>query len=221
MIDAKSVQAIAVLGLLIVPIPAGLMGSASSSTSIASAEWTDHEVIVINSDTMFTAENGVVGGTGMKSDPYIIEGWRIGPFHNRTAILIQGTTAYFTVRDVYVFSCSIGVFMHTVHNGRVETSQLNNDEVGVAAYESDNCKITDNVFENCSIAISLSFSDVSQSDNTFVSNDANVVKYKPDTPPWEQTWLGAAVCVAIFIPLAVVIATLVYFRVKRPQPPSS
>ena len=221
MIGANHLLVIAVFSALLVSTPSEPVLSTVPSVLNQSSQWTDHDPIIINDDSKFTSEYGVVSGTGTKSDPYLIQGWRIGPFHNRTAILIQGTTAYFKVLDVYIFTCSIGVLMHTVHNGRVESSHLINDEVGVAAFESDDCKVTDSVFENCSIAISISYSDLSQSDNTFINNDANVIKYKPDTPPWEQTWVGAAVCVATLIPLAAVIATMVYFRFKHRLPPQS
>ena len=110
--------------------------------------------------------------------------------------------------------------MRTVHNGRVENSQFNDNHIAVAFYESDDCKVTGSVFEGNVIAISISYSDVSQSDNLFIDNGENVVRIK-DERPWEQTWVwvGATVCIAILIPLAAVTAILVYFRLRRPLPP--
>ena len=39
--------------------------------------YTVHDPIHIDGDADFTAANGVTGGSGTASDPYIIEGWDI------------------------------------------------------------------------------------------------------------------------------------------------
>lgn len=195
------------------------MVDVSSGTEARTSEWTDHGRIMIDSDSEFTAENGVTSGNGTKSDPYMIEGWRIGPSPNVTAIDIHNTRAHFRIRDVYIFSCSLGVLMNNVHDGRVENSQFMNCSVGVAVVRSDDCKITTSTFEGSVVAISISYSDVSQSDNTFINNVNDVTRVKNEVP-WEQSWIGAAVCVAILIPLVAVITLLLYFRF-RPAPPAA
>ena len=199
-----------------IPLDSGSRGS--SSASAQTAEWTDRLPIVINGDTKFTYENGVTGGNGTKADPYIIEGWRIGPSPNGSAIDIRFTTAHFRIRDVYAFSCSFGVSMNTVDNGWIEDSQFVGNTVGASFYECDNCKVLRSTFEGSDIAISISFSDVSQSDNTFINNDVNVVRNKQEML-WELTWVGAAVCSVILIPLVAIISILVYYRIRRHAPP--
>jgi len=199
-------------------LSAALQQTDSSRASISTVDWTDRNAIVINDDSKFTSANGVTSGTGTKSDPYIIEGWRIGPLANGTAIDIRNTNVHFRIRNVYAFSCSIGVNMNSVHNSWVEDSQFVSDSVGVAFYECDNCKVLRSTFEGSDIAISISFSDVSQSGNTFINNDVDVVRNKQNTP-WELTWVGATVCAAILIPLAAIIGILIYFRFRRYAPP--
>lgn len=214
----KSLATVTMLAAFFAILSATFVPSTSFCAYAKSAEWTEHDAIVINDDSQFTSANGVVSGNGTKLDPYIIEGWKIGPFHNSTAINVWNTNAHFRIRNVYVFSCSVGILMNNVHNGWVENSQFISNSLGVAFYKSDSCKVVGSTFEGSDVAISLSYSDVSQTDNTFINNDINVAKYKRDMP-WEQSWLGATVCLVIFIPLVAIIAMLIYFRFKRFSPP--
>ena len=202
----------AVLSVTFVP-------STSSCASAMSAEWTEHDAIVINDDSAFTSANGVVSGNGTKLDPYIIKGWKIGPFPNSTAINVWNTNAHFRIRNVYAFSCSIGVLMNNVSNGWVENSQFISNSLGVGFYKSDSCKVVGSTFEGSDVAILISFSDVSQSDNTFINNDINVAKYKRDVQ-WELSWVGATVCIVIFVPLVTIVVMLIYFRFRRFPPPA-
>lgn len=215
----RLVRIVLVFAALSTFLLSGVMEDVSPGTEAAATQWTDHGRIMIDSDSEFTAENGVASGSGTKSDPYIIEGWRIGPSPNVTAIDIHNTRSHFRIRDVYLFSCSLGILMNNVHDGRVENSQFMNCSVGVAVVRSDDCKITTSTFEGSVVAISISYSDVSQSDNTFINNVNDVTRIK-NKVPWEQSWIGAAVCVAILIPLVAVITMLLYFRF-RPAPPSA
>ncbi len=63
--------------------------------------WTIHAPIVIAGDASFTSENGVTGGTGTSSDPYIISGWNIDA-NATVGITVKYTTASFVIRDVFV-----------------------------------------------------------------------------------------------------------------------
>lgn len=210
---------IAILTAVILAVSLEALESAAPFCASASAaDWTERGRIMIDGDSKFTVTNGVVSGSGSKSDPYIIEGWKIGQYANVTAIDISNTNAYFRIRNVYVFSSSIGVLMSHVHNGRVENSQFIGDSVGVAAVESDNCKIVNNTFEGNDVAISISYSDVSLSDNTYINNGIKVMRFKDKPQPWEFTPLGAAVCITVLIPLVAIISLLIYYRIKRVPP---
>jgi len=215
---AKSFRIAVLFAVLLALSLAALESAVSFGASASAADWTERGRIRIDGDSKFTVTNGVVSGSGSKSDPYIIEGWKIGPYTNVTAIDIYNTNAYFRIRNVYVFSSSVGVLMSHVHNGRVENSQFIGDSVGVAVVESDNCRIVNSTFEGNDVAISISYSDVSLSDNTYINNGIKVSRFKDKPQPWEITPLGAAVCVVVLIPLVAIISLLVYYRIKRAPP---
>lgn len=200
-------------GFLLLCTPACPPSDASGVVS-ATLEWTEHDILRIDGDSNFTAANGVVSGSGTKADPYIIEGWKIGPHEGFMGMDIRNTRAYFRIRDVFVFNCSIAVLLNNVSDARVESSTFTANSIGVAAYHCDDCKVWNCTFEGNNMGISISYSDLSQSDNTFVNNGMNVFKLREDRPPWEQTWVGVAVCVAILVPLAIVSTLMLYYRYK-------
>lgn len=209
-------------GMLLAVVLAAMMlpnlPSQPSSASSTVIEWTERERIRIDSDLAFTAENGVVSGSGTKSNPYIIEGWKIGPYPNVTAIDIQNTQAYFRVRNVFVHNSSIGLLMSHVDNGRVEDSQFANNSIGIAVVESEDCKITGCTIEGSYIAVSDRDSDLSLSDNTYINNEVDVYEPKKKKGPWEFTSLGATVCLASLVPLLAFVSLLIYYRFRKTPP---
>jgi len=101
-------------------IDAGTRRTASAQALVLSA----HDPIVIDGDEEFTAANGVTGGAGTESDPYIIEEWEIDA-HLTTAIWIASTTAHFAIRNVSIYSssgedASDGITLCYVDNGLIE-----------------------------------------------------------------------------------------------------
>jgi len=193
------------------------------SNSGGSVLATQHEPISIVGDQEFTAENGVTAGSGTSSDPYIIEGWEIGPNEKYISLLILNTRAYFTVRDVHIFTADIGISMSNVTHGRVEGSVFWNTSIGVSMYHSDSCKVTRSTFELNQIGVLISYCDATQSKNTYINCTDNVKKVERDVP-LITTWVGAAVCVAALIPLSIVMGFLIYYRTKsrkmnREHPP--
>ena len=125
------------------------------------------EGIFIQSNADFTAENGVISGSGTPDDPYIIEGWDIS-FNLSGNIIISNTTAYFIIRNCRLEegellpSLSISVVtLENVSNGRFEniTFSLNGSSIVFAA-KSCNC-----VFKNCDIGF-LSF--IASQDNQVI-----------------------------------------------------
>jgi len=83
--------------LLIFVVPNGAMTNSDSAVS-----YSDHDPIFIDSDSDFTAENGVVGGSGIEEDPYRIEGWSI-VVSEGAAISVSNTTSHFEIVD-----CALG-----------------------------------------------------------------------------------------------------------------
>src|SRR5467141_1543538 len=88
-----------------------------------------HTQILINGDFKFTAANGVTGGTGTVSDPYLIAGWNINvcwqcPYYG---IEVANTTAYFRIFNVTVSSQITGqpatdILLKNATNGRIDNS---------------------------------------------------------------------------------------------------
>ncbi len=182
-----------------------------------------HSPIAIVGDQEFTAENGVTGGSGTSADPYMIEGWEIGPNEKYISVLIMNTRAYFTVRNVHIVTADIGISMSNVTHGRVENSVFYNTSIGVSMYHSDSCKVTLSTFELNQIGVLISYCDATQSKNTFINCADNVKKVEREVP-LITTWVGAAICVAALIPLSIVMGFLIYYRAKtrkmnREHPP--
>lgn len=101
---------------------------------------TPHANIVIEGDTAFTPANGVTGGTGTKTDPYIISGWEFN-FTSSIGIWVRNTTLNFTIRDCK-FTADTGttityyaaVHMTNVFHGSVSNCTMGNGFSGIALY---------------------------------------------------------------------------------------
>lgn len=98
---------------------ANLAGYEGEEIEVGSNGLTSHAPILINGDSEFTLENGVIGGSGAAEDPYIIEGWDINA-STANSIFINSTIAYFVVRNVSVHDGGAGVILSNVTNGRIE-----------------------------------------------------------------------------------------------------
>ncbi len=176
------------------------------------------EPIIIGSNADFTAANGVVSGKGSSDDPYIIEGWVIDGTNSSLSIRIFGTTAHFTIRHVHVENGLTGISLIGVFNGRVEHSYVANVTTGINVIECDSVAVVGNTVKGCSIGINIVTSVNIRLDNNHFSN--NVQNVRQPSIPWEETWLGDLVCVAVLIPLIFIIGLAVYFRIsKRPGKP--
>src|SRR6059036_921338 len=79
--------------------------------------------IVINGDSGFTTSNGVTGGSGTSSDPYVIDKWYIDGGGWQNGIDIRNTDAFFVIQSVYLhsipnsYNSPAGVVFSNVTNG--------------------------------------------------------------------------------------------------------
>ena len=92
----------------------------------------DHDPITIDGNSEFTAANGVTGGSGTQSDPYIIEDWEIDGGGSGNGILIKNTDVYFVIQNCYIHHCGSlyadsGIALLTVENGMVRNSICSNN----------------------------------------------------------------------------------------------
>ena len=112
-----------------------------------SSAYTTHPCIDIQGNAGFIASNGVTGGSGAASDPYIIEGWNIGA-DLQIGIAIHYTTAYFVIRYAKLTYSSntpsgfFGIFLDHVSNGTVHDSIAADFSTGVYLEQSNNITVS-------------------------------------------------------------------------------
>ena len=112
--------------------------------------YVSHAPILIDGDAAFVPANGVTGGTGTPSDPYVIEGWEIDA-SAATGIWIVNTQAHAVVRDVFIYGGDTtydGILLDTTANVVVQGTVLNGNAYGVVAYASTAITIADNRVTN-------------------------------------------------------------------------
>lgn len=151
--------------------------------------------ITISGNAAFTAANGVVGGTGTLSDPYIIANWNISASFV-AGISISGTDAHFIVRDCLVggfgFSNAIslsgcangtlenntcigyadGIFLtSSSHNTLINNTCVSNSNWGINLYSSNNNSLINNT---CGFNSFDGIYLYSSSDNVLRANNCNL-----------------------------------------------
>jgi len=95
-----------------------------------------HSSILIVGNAEFTPANGVTGGTGTASDPYVIQGWNINmcwqcPYYG---IEVANTTAYFRIFNVTVSSLitaqpATDILLKNATNGRIDNSVVQDESI--------------------------------------------------------------------------------------------
>jgi len=84
-----------------------------------------HLPILIDGNTGFREQNGVVSGSGTATNPWIIEGWFIVATWTQAAVEIEHTSDYFVIRNIKTLSdSSIGIYLLDSSHGSVLNSTL-------------------------------------------------------------------------------------------------
>jgi len=93
--------------------------------------------ITILGDAEFTSGNGVVGGDGSASNPYIIENWTINALAYN-GIKITNTQKHFVIRNCWVMGINMfnGIVIDTVQNGTIEHCKMNDTNNGLDIRDS-------------------------------------------------------------------------------------
>ncbi|MGD9841244.1 MAG: hypothetical protein AB7U87_06085, partial [Candidatus Bipolaricaulis sp.] len=104
--------------------------------------------IVILSDADFTADNGVIGGSGTPGDPYLIVGWEIRvPSGTLYGIRIENTTVPFVVRGCLVSgamdSRGAAIYLADTSGGTVEGCTVVNSINGLRIETSKDITVRD------------------------------------------------------------------------------
>jgi len=105
--------------------------------------------IAILSDADFTADNGVIGGSGTPGDPYLIVGWEIRvPSGTLYGIRIENTTVPFVVRGCVVSgaldSRGAAIYLADTSGGTVEDCTVVDSINGLRIETSKDITVRDN-----------------------------------------------------------------------------
>jgi len=205
-----------VLFLTAVAAPLTIQPSSGASDA-AGLDLVQRGRIAILDDADFTAENGVVSGTGSSGDPYIIEGWEITLSNSSTCIVVTDTNSYFIIRDVYLANAMTGIRMSMLNHATVTRAVIDNCSVGVSASYTDVSRVDNTVISNCSIGMSLRYCDQFKlSSVTFVDDEVDMVTV---SLPWLETRQANLLFAAIAIALGAFVVILLYMRFRYTGPP--
>ncbi len=143
-----------------------------------------HSPILVDGNQGFTFANGVVGGSGTVTDPYVIEGWDIDA-SSSTGIEIRDTTAHLVVRSVHVHSGgpfyggNEGVKILAAMNVAIEYSTFTDNMFGISTvgrlglYPA-NIGVSDNSFSHNGRALNLFGVNVTVSRNGISHNGMGI-----------------------------------------------
>jgi parallel beta-helix repeat protein len=97
---------------------------------------TPHSPISINGNAGFVPANGVTGGSGTVSDPYIIDGWDIDlSITPSSGISVSNTWAYFVIKHVYIHEGNgarlSGIYLSNVTHAKIENVTVFNNYIGM------------------------------------------------------------------------------------------
>ncbi len=95
-----------------------------------------HDPIVITQNSEFTGPNGVVQGSGTKSDPWVIANWTINGQVAGPCISIQGTTDYFVIRNCTCYNGSRGIYLKDVSHASIISTNCTNNTRGIYIEDS-------------------------------------------------------------------------------------
>ncbi len=144
-----------------------------------------HPPIVINGDSGFTMNNGVAGGSGTSSDPYVIDNWYINSCCLKAGIDIRNTDVSFIIQNVYIhnlgapFNTIPGVVFSNVTNGVLIDSRIEGFQEGISNspsgvfITSSNLYISGNSVTGSGTAIFLRAPTNVEVSANYVSSDPN------------------------------------------------
>ena len=165
--------------IVLVLISIAALGLASPRPVRADSSLAPHAPIVVNGDADFSSANGVTGGTGTASDPYIIEGWEITTCCHTPGIAVRNTDDYFVIRNMYIHYPSStwlvyhpdqlanGIELTNGMNGAIEDSQVITPYSSVTVHSSMDMLLLNNGVDGLTIDLSKN---ILVSDNGLGSN---------------------------------------------------
>jgi len=140
-----------------------------------------HDPILIDGNSGFTGLNsttGVTRGSGIESDPYVIEGWEIAWFA-LDGIVIMNADVCFLVQDCYVHdgldpSISAAISIYSCSNGTLKNNTCSNCSQGIYIENSAGTIVIDN---NCSSNSDVGIVLLASSKNRLANNTCLLNSY--------------------------------------------
>ena len=143
-----------VLSVLLVFVAAVMFLPQFAHSSPSSGQ--THAPIFINGNNGFTADNGVTGGSGTSSDPYIIENWLITT--NGSGIEIDNTNVFFVITNVSIQGMvrpATAILFSNVTNGELTNSIMQGFYVGVYSTSSSQITLSEDSYVDVNQAVAL------------------------------------------------------------------
>lgn len=144
----RLVSIVLIVSLILVPLPI-FQFPQTEADLINPGALLPFNTIYINGNSQFTAANGVVSGTGIATDPYVIENWSINA-GSSIGIHIRFTTAYFIIKNCHIYYgnySNYGLYLYESDNGIIEYNRIEYNYHGIHLYYADHNIIRNN---NCS-----------------------------------------------------------------------
>jgi parallel beta-helix repeat protein len=121
-----------------------LLTDSSDAPRKALATYNTRGNIMIFGDD-FTPANGVTGGSGSASDPWVINGWQIDASVDGYGIIIYGTSEYYQISNVRIYGTGGDcIMLSEAPNGRVNDSLFENSNSAVLAITCTNMSFENN-----------------------------------------------------------------------------
>ena len=112
---------------------------------------TPHALISIVFDFQFNAANGVVSGSGIAADPYVIAGWDINtsgaPVDTVAGIFIEYTHQYFIIRNCRIHDGGLnpsGIYLSNCQNSMLINNTCSKNAYGIVIRDSSNIALINN-----------------------------------------------------------------------------
>ena len=147
--------------LLAVIVALGVLAVPSSP---ARADALPHDPIFISGNAGFNATNGVVGGSGIATDPYLIKGWVVSG-SSGTSVQLRNTDAYAVIQDVAALGGFAGIYLYNAaHVSLLNVTAEGNEQFGIEIDQSRAISV-----ENSTVSFNVNGVLVSRSSDVAVS----------------------------------------------------
>ncbi|MEM4293901.1 MAG: right-handed parallel beta-helix repeat-containing protein, partial [Thermoplasmata archaeon] len=138
------------LGLGLSPYPSTCDSfSILSHNDTYNAVFLPHHPIVIEKNSDFTYENGVIGGNGTREDPYIICSWEINGENGYGCIIINNTSAYLIIMHCKLHDAISGIFISNASHINIKSNIISGSMYGTYIPENaTDIEIRQNIYYN-------------------------------------------------------------------------